>query len=341
MTMRAGESALEFRRRRAVELMQLDEPKEVIARILDVSRSSLNVWLRKTKAGESLAKKPTGGRPRRLNNQQLAELEILLKKGATAHGWENNLWTTRRVREVIKRHFDIAFSHSGAWHVLQDYLNWSVIRPAQQAAKRDEGEIIRWKAEEFPRIDREAKQRNAYLVFVDESGFMMTPTIRRTFAPRGSTPVNRVFDPHGRISVSGAIAVSPKRTRVALHYFMLPDNVNFRGPSVVEFLRHLRTQIRGQMTILWDQIIIHSSEVVVDFLKNVPDIVTEPFPPYAPELNPVDRAWFYLKYGRLPNFTPSSIAKLRQTVESEIQQLQTRADLLRSFIGQSKVPLAV
>jgi len=87
------------------------------------------VWLRKTAAGESLKTKPSGGRPRRLNEQQLAELEALLKKGATAHGWENNLWTTRRVREVIKRRFDIEFSHSGAWHVLQDYLNWSAIRP--------------------------------------------------------------------------------------------------------------------------------------------------------------------------------------------------------------------
>ena len=57
----------------------------------------------------------------------------------------------------------------------------------------------------------------------------MTPTIRRTFAPRGSTPVNKVCDPHGRISVIGAITVSPKRTHVGLDYYILADNLNCLG----------------------------------------------------------------------------------------------------------------
>src|SRR5579863_4382239 len=192
-TMCASESAVEFRRRRAVELMQQGESKQTISRILGVSNTSLNVWLLKAEAGESLKTKPGHGRPRRLSEQQLKELEEALKKGPVAHGWENNLWTTRRVREVIKRCFDIEFTRSGVWHVLHDYLHWSAIRPARQVAKRDETEIARWKSEEFPRIEQQTKERGAHLVFVDESGFMMMPTIRRTFAPRGTTPVNKVF----------------------------------------------------------------------------------------------------------------------------------------------------
>ena len=100
----------------------------------------------------------------------------------------------------------------------------------------------------------------------------MTPTIRRTFAPRGSTPVNKVFDPHGRVSVSGAISISPKRTRVGLHYYMLADNMNFRGPSVIDFVKHLRSQIAGPITIIWDQIIIHSSDVVLEVSSGVSPI---------------------------------------------------------------------
>jgi len=337
----ASESAFEFRRRRAVELMRQGESKKTISRILDVSSTFLNVWLRKANAGESFKTEQNGGRHRRLNEQQLTELEELLKKGPTAHGWQNNFWTTRRVREVIKRHFNMDFSRSGAWHVLKDYLHWSAIRPAKQAAKRDEAEIARWKAEEFPRIERQARERNAYLAFVDESGFMMTPTIRRTFAPRGSTPVNKVFDPHGRVSVSGAITISPGRTRVSLQYYMLADNVNFRGPSVVDFLKHLQNRIRGPITIMWDQIIIHSSDVVLEYLQTVPLIVTESFPAYAPELNPVDRVWFYLKYDRFPNYTPPTMTELRRTVESEIKRLQGKPGLLRSFIRQSGVPLSL
>lgn len=333
------ETAREFRRRRTVELVLRGEPRTVISRILGVSLNSISVWMQKAKSGDSLKPKPHG-RPRRLSGTQLEQLRELLEKGAASHGWKNNLWTTIRVREVIKRNFGIEFCRSGVLHVLRDYLNWSPIRPALQAAKRDQQEIDRWKTEEFPRIELQARKRNAHLVFVDESGFMMTPTIRRTFAPRGSTPVNKICDPHGRISVIGAITISPKRTHIGLGYYLLADNLNCRGPSIVEFLRHFRGEVRGPITIIWDRIIIHSADVVLDYLKTVSGIVTEQFPPYAPELNPVDRAWFYLKYDRLPNYAPLTLAQLRNTVEDELKRLQGQPELLRSFVRQSKVPLA-
>jgi len=332
---------MEFRRRRAVELIEQGESKELVCRILGVSKVAVNVWLKKIRAGETLETKRGTGRPRRLNSQQLAELEDLLKKGSSAHGWENNLWTSPRVREVIKAHFGIEFSRVQVWHILTDYLGWSARRPVQQAAKRDEVEIARWKEEEFPRIDHERCKRNDHLVFVDESGFMMAPTIRRTFAPAGSTPVNKVFNPHGRISVCGAIAISPVRSRLSFHYYSLNDDVNFRGPKVVDFLKHLQNQIAGSITIVWDQIIIHSSAVVLEYLATASNITTESFPPYAPELNPVDRAWFYLKYDRLPNFAPPTTDKLRHAVDSELKRLQKQPGLLCSFIRQSTLPLAL
>ena len=143
--MRKPESAIEFRRRRAVELIQDGEPKRLIARILGVSCNSLNVWMRKVRAGESLKTQPGTGRPRLLNNSQIQKLREQLSKGPMAHGWENDFWTCSRVREVIYRNFGIRFSPSGAWHVLHDYLDWSCIRPAKESKKRDNKEIERWK----------------------------------------------------------------------------------------------------------------------------------------------------------------------------------------------------
>src|SRR6266852_6967456 len=150
-----SESAAEFQRRRAVELMLRGERKTVISRVLGVDVRSLTMWMRKVEAGESLKIKPGAGRPRRLSDAQLAELRELLTQGATSHGWDNNLWTTLRVRELIRRHFAIELCRSHVWHILTDYLGWSAIRPAQQSAKRDEAEITRWKTEEFA-LDRTA-----------------------------------------------------------------------------------------------------------------------------------------------------------------------------------------
>jgi len=110
--------------------------------------------------------------------------------------------------------------------------------------------ISAWAIETFPRIVNEAAKRRAYLVFVDETGFMMYPTIRKSFAPPGDTPINKVTDPHGRISTIGAIAINPRDKSLAWHYCMLDDNTNYRGPGIVDFLRRLSVVIPGPATII-------------------------------------------------------------------------------------------
>src|SRR5260370_13282975 len=102
-----------------------------------------------------------------------------------------------------------------------------------------------------------AQKRHAYIVFVDEWGFMLAPLLRRTWAPRGCTPIVRISGPHGRISVIGAITISPERRRFSFYFQLSPDNANFRGESVVQYIDHLPHKIRGPPTILWVPTIIH------------------------------------------------------------------------------------
>jgi len=336
--MMSAKSVREFCRRRAVQLLQQGESKEVIARVLGVSRASINVWWRMARAGEDLAGKPNPGRRRGLNDEQLRRLSELLKQGAEAHGWQNNLWTSLRVREVIKRHFGKEFCRSQVWHILTDYLQWTAKRPVNELKKQNDEEVAEWVGAKFPRILKDASDRNAHLVFVDETGFMMYPTVRKSFSPRGEAPLNKLSDPHGRISTIGAIAVSPGRDWLSWHYCSLEDNCNFRGPAVAAFLEQLSHAIAGPIVVIWDQIIIHTCEVVQEYLKGAPRIKLEPFPAYAPNLNPVDRAWFYIKYDRIPNFTPPTLHQLRKAVGGELRRLSGSQRLLRSFVKYSKLP---
>jgi transposase len=101
---------LERRRRRAVELMDQGESPSTIARILGVGRPSLDRWRQAARSGpDGLAAKPHPGPTPRLRDDQLEPLENLLLDGATAHGWPNELWTAKRVTEVIRRHFGLSF----------------------------------------------------------------------------------------------------------------------------------------------------------------------------------------------------------------------------------------
>lgn len=132
---------------------------------------------------------------------------------------------------------------------------------------------------------------------------------------------------------------SPGRDRIHLRYTLLANQVNFRGPSVVQFLRELQSELGGPMTVIWDQIPIHECAQVTEFLAAHPDVVVEPLPPYAPELNPADGIWRYVKYGRLPNYTPYEMDELRSKVVEELDRLKESPDLLKSLVRFTKLPL--
>jgi transposase len=332
---------LERRRIRAVELLEQGESPGVVARILGVRPTSLHRWWRQARQGGGLAAKPAEGPKPRLSAGQIGELAQLLLQGATAHGWVNDLWTAGRVTTLIQRHFGVRFHPEHVRKILKRRLNWSSQRPQRQHPDGSDEAVALWVAEGFPRILSEAVSRNAHLAFVDETGFMLNPLVRRTFAPRGKTPVNRVADPHARISVIGAITVDPRRERVGLVYHMLGDNANFRGPGIAYFVRTLQAEIGGPLTVLRDRITIHSCEEVEQCLRGASGVVAEAFPPCAPKLNPADGIWGYIKYGRLPNYTPPDLDLLRTTVTAELDRLRQEEELLRSFIRHTKLPLGV
>jgi transposase len=177
-------------------------------------------------------------------------------------------------------------------------------------------------------------------VFLDESGFMLTPTVRRTLAPRGETPILKTWDRHDRISAISAVTVSPKRRRLGLYFHLLPDDANAHGEDTVAFLRQLKRHIPGPMTILWDRSKIHdrSKEVQAD-LAGHPEIVTEKLPSYAPETNPDESVWEHTKHGRLPNLAPADTAELRAVLVEEFEHIHRKPELLAAFRRHAKVPI--
>jgi len=202
-----GTSAeLERRRRRALTLLDEGEDPQDICRILGVSRISLYRWRMLARFGpDALAAKPHPGRTPRLSDAQLQQLETLLLLGAQQHGWQTDLWTAQRVTELIQHHFGVSFHPEHVRKILKQRLGWTSQKPQRRARERNEKEEERWKADEFSRIVREAWQRSAYLVFLDESGFQLTSNVRRTLAPRGQTPIHRSWDRRDRISAISAI----------------------------------------------------------------------------------------------------------------------------------------
>ena len=196
--------------------------------------------------------------------------------------------------------------------------------------------MARWVGDEFPRIVREAFRRRAHLVFLDESGFFLTPTVRRTLAPRGRTPVLDAWDRRDRLSAISAITVSPAAARPNLFFDVYPHHV--RGEQVVAFLADLHRRL-GPLTVVWDRGPIHDkARVVRAWLADRPGVVTEKFPGYVPDLNPDEGVWGWTKYGRLANLAAEDTDELYGWVMDQLAEVKCRPDLLRGFIRQTDLP---
>ncbi len=332
---------LERRRRRALQLLNDGERPCTVARFLGVHRTSVYRWQRTAKdQPQALAARPHPHRPAQLTDEQLQRLEALLTQGAQAHGWPNALWTAQRVSDLIHREFALRFHHDHVGRFLRRRLGWTPQKPERRARERNEHAILNWQSREFPRIATAAQARGAHLVFLDESGYMLNPTVRRTWAPRGQTPILRTWDRRDRISAISSISVSPRNRTLSLHFDLLPDNVNARGEDVVDYLKKLRMHLGGPMTVLWDGSNIHDrSKVVQAYLAQHPEIQTVRLPAYAPEINPDELVWAWTKYGRLGNLAAANSDWLRDYLINEFTYVREHPELLASFIEGSGLTL--
>ncbi len=205
----------------------------------------------------------------------------------------------------------------------------------------DSKEVERWKADELPRILREAWKRQAHVVFLDESGFSLTPSVRRTLAPRGRTPVLEAWDRRDRISAISCITLSPRRGRPGLYFDLLPLNQTVHAEETVAFLKELRRQLRGPFTVVWDRHGIHNkARLVKAFLAEHPEIVAEDFPGYIPDLNPDESVWSWTKYGHLSNLAAWDADELWDRIVEALVDLKFQPRLLQAFIKYAGIPVA-
>jgi transposase len=181
-----------------------------------------------------------------------------------------------------------------------------------------------------------ALRLGADLVFVDESGFMLTPTVARTSAPRGQTPVLRHSQRHDRISVISGVTVSPTRRRVGPYFQWHHHNV--RDIEAVAFLRHLLRHLRGQIILVWDRLGVHRSHLVQQLCRRVPRLRLEFLPAYAPKLNPDEGVWRQTKQ-RLANHCPTDRYKLALAVIAELKALRRSPSRLWARIKHTRLVL--
>jgi transposase len=183
---------------------------------------------------------------------------------------------------------------------------------------------------------------NATLVFYDESGFMLRPLVRRSWALRGQTPILRCWDRRDRLSVIGAITVPPSRERHRLGAVFRIHTKNIKTPEATEFLRVLDRHVRGPMIVVQDKLNVHRAAVrcwLAGRPADAPRVMVEWLPSYAPELNPAEQLWNNGKRGDLANLAPTDRDDLRGHVRRSLIRQRCSPNLLASAFDHAGLPL--
>ena len=151
----ADRKALEGRRKRAVRLFKKGVKQADIARELKVSRQSVSVWFKEWRQGgeAALRRAPRAGRPPKLSAPELRKVERGLLKGPIANGYRTDLWTLKRISEVIEKTTGVGYHQGHVWKLLRS-MGWSLQRPAKRAVERDDQKIEQWVRERWPKVKK-------------------------------------------------------------------------------------------------------------------------------------------------------------------------------------------
>ena len=180
-----------------------------------------------------------------------------------------------------------------------------------------------------------ARRQRALLVFLDESGFSESPSIRRTWAPRGQTPILVVPFNWKRLAAIASLITTSAGRRVGLCLRLMPGTVD--KWRVRKYLRELKRHVHRRRTILlWDRLPAHRSAEVQAYLRRQRDWLTmEYLPTYAPELNPVEYLWAHLSGTDLANLSADNLKEVRRQVRKAASRVRQRVPLGRAFLKHS------
>jgi transposase len=153
----------------------------------------------------------------------------------------------------------------------------------------------------------------------------LLPGAVRTYAPKGETPVLR-YRYWEHLSVISAITPDGK-------LYTLTRQAAFDGPAIVDFLNHLLRYIPGKLLVVWDRLPAHRSGAIKDFLRagGAERIYLAQLPSYAPDLNPDEGVWNYLKRVELRNVCCHHLTELREQLRKAIARLRHKVSVIQGF----------
>lgn len=174
------------------------------------------------------------------------------------------------------------------------------------------------------------------MVFVDEVGASLKGVVSKTWAPAGETPSVPHCCKWKNLSSIGGITLQGD-------IFSQTYEHSIRNEQVIAFLKHMAKQVQGKLLVIWDGASIHRAHAVKNYLASDEGqrITVLSLPPYAPECNPIEWLWAWVKRNFLANLGARTLEELHTAWRRALAVASSRNDLVRSFFNASAVAALV
>lgn len=313
--------------------IEAGESVSAVMRSFGLCRTTGYKWLRdKAAGGESaLDASRHPGAPCKLSDSQKQRVrKWICGKDPRQFGIDFGLWTRAIIQSLIREKMGIRISLATVGKILSD-LDITPQKPLQRAYQRDPKAVERWKAEEYPAIKMQAKREKAAIFFLDEAGFSTDDSNGRTWGEKGVTPV--VTTDGRRQRVNAISAVSPEG---GFWYQVYQGKLS--ADMFVEFLTDFCGSHKGILHLVIDSLPVHKSKLVQHFLEqNAKHLRLHYLPTYAPDLNPDEFVWHYMK-ARGTTKRPLKFGEsLKVRVKSDLKAIKRDRELIKSLFAAESV----
>lgn len=319
-------STFDVRQRAVLAVIEEGLPVTVVARAYGTDRVTLYRWLVRyeTDGTGGLRRRPTAGRPRKLDALDPKSLRQIVLAPASQYGYETNFWTARRLIQVVHSEFCVSLSKRTVLRRLHE-AGLSYQKPEREYFELSENERQEWIRTEVPRIRRVVQKHNAVLYFQDEANISLTALLGKTWAPRGQTPRQQVTGSRGGVAAMSAIT-SRGRLIFRLHEKRIASD------EVIDFLSQmLKHHKRRHLVVVMDQAPPHVSKKTNAFIDSQQRLHVFHLPTYSPDWNPDEKVWNHLKNQELKGHQARTKDELAALTNSRLEALSHDRKLLRGI----------
>jgi transposase len=313
-------------RRKAIDALNRGMTIGAVAEAFGVDRTTLYRWHRRVvlEGTEGFERRSGSGRPLKFEGLDSQTIVDIITQPATNFGYETELWTIGRMRQIIRKKFKIVLSKNTIWRRVRE-AGLTFQKPERKYFEIDEVARKKWLKKEVPQIRATVAKYRAILYFQDESNISLTAFLGKTWSPKGQTPRAQVTG--SRRGVAAMSAISPKGR---LLFRLLKKRVASR--EIIQFLgQMMRHHPRRHLVVVMDQAPPHTSRITRMFINSQPRLHVFYLPKYSPDWNPDEKVWNHLKNHELASHQARTKDQLSVLARRRLRSMAANPQLIRGI----------